>query len=170
MRGPAQGGKGIAVGGAGRRCAFRICTRVSVFQRRAFVVRKWASPIREEHTPTPVYASTLSAAKRHIIHLFIFGLMESFCAARNKQQLIKNRLSLHTAKQGFAGTQGCVSLASAFLSSFIQKCLEPVFIASAMGLQGFPGGSEGKESACKVGDCSISGLERSPGKGNGYPP
>ena len=36
--------------------------------------------------------------------------------------------------------------------------------------RGFPGGSEGKESACNVGDlCSIPGLGRSPGEGNGNP-
>ena len=35
---------------------------------------------------------------------------------------------------------------------------------------GFSGGSDGKESACSVGDLSsIPGLGRSPGKGNGYP-
>ena len=35
---------------------------------------------------------------------------------------------------------------------------------------GFPGGSDGKESACNIGDTSlISGLGRSPGEGNGYP-
>jgi len=34
----------------------------------------------------------------------------------------------------------------------------------------FPGGSDGKESACNVGDLgSIPGLESSPGEGNGYP-
>ena len=34
----------------------------------------------------------------------------------------------------------------------------------------FPGGSERKESACSAGDpCSIPGLGRCPGKGNGYP-
>ena len=39
----------------------------------------------------------------------------------------------------------------------------PVFL-------GFPGGSAGKESACKEGDLgSIPGLERSPGEGKGYP-
>ena len=39
----------------------------------------------------------------------------------------------------------------------------PVFL-------GFPGGSEGKESACNVGDLdSIPGLGRSPGEGYGYP-
>ena len=35
---------------------------------------------------------------------------------------------------------------------------------------GFPGGSDGKEFACNVGDLgSIPGLGRSPGEGKGYP-
>ena len=35
---------------------------------------------------------------------------------------------------------------------------------------GFPDGSDGKESACNVGDPgSIPGLGRVPGEGNGYP-
>ena len=35
---------------------------------------------------------------------------------------------------------------------------------------GFPGGSDGKESACNAGDLgSIPGLERSPGGGHGNP-
>ena len=35
---------------------------------------------------------------------------------------------------------------------------------------GFPGGSDGKESACSVGDPgSIPGLRRSPGEGNCNP-
>ena len=35
---------------------------------------------------------------------------------------------------------------------------------------GFPGGSDGKESACKAGDPGlIAGSGRSPGEGNGYP-
>ena len=37
-------------------------------------------------------------------------------------------------------------------------------------IKGFPGGSEGKESARNAGDLiSIPGLGRSPGEGNGYP-
>ena len=37
-------------------------------------------------------------------------------------------------------------------------------------MQGFPGGSAGKESACNVGDLdSTPGSRRSPGAGNGYP-
>ena len=35
---------------------------------------------------------------------------------------------------------------------------------------GFPGGSDGQESACNVGDLgSVPGLGRSPGEGNSYP-
>ena len=35
---------------------------------------------------------------------------------------------------------------------------------------GFPGGSDGKESACNAGDLgSIPGSGKSPGEGNGYP-
>jgi len=35
---------------------------------------------------------------------------------------------------------------------------------------GFPGGSDGKESACNAGDPGlILGSGRSPGEGNGYP-
>ena len=35
---------------------------------------------------------------------------------------------------------------------------------------GFPGGSDGKESACSAGDLGlIPGLGRSPGEGKGYP-
>ena len=35
---------------------------------------------------------------------------------------------------------------------------------------GFPGGSDGKESACNARDLGlILGLERSPGEGNGNP-
>ena len=34
----------------------------------------------------------------------------------------------------------------------------------------FPGGSDGKESACNAGDLgSVPGLGRFPGEGNGYP-
>ena len=41
---------------------------------------------------------------------------------------------------------------------------------SALVAWGFPGGSDGKESACNAGDlCLILGSGRSPGEGNSYP-
>jgi hypothetical protein len=43
-------------------------------------------------------------------------------------------------------------------------------IMSVSGVLGFPGGSEGKESACNAGDLgSAPGLGRLLGEGNGYP-
>ena len=43
------------------------------------------------------------------------------------------------------------------------RLLTPVFL-------GFPGGSDGKNSACNAGDLGlIPGLGKSPGEGNGYP-
>ena len=43
-------------------------------------------------------------------------------------------------------------------------------IKSFRGGQGFPGGSNGKESACSAGaPGSVPGLERAPGEGKGYP-
>ena len=45
------------------------------------------------------------------------------------------------------------------------------FIHSISIMSSFPGGSDGKESACSAGDLgSIPGLGRSPGEGNEYPP
>ena len=42
--------------------------------------------------------------------------------------------------------------------------------ATELNLWGFPGGSDGKESACSVGDLSsILGSGRSPGEENGNP-
>ena len=44
----------------------------------------------------------------------------------------------------------------------------PHFLHQQKWHQGFPGGSDGKESACNAGDLgSIPGLGRSPGEGNG---
>ena len=43
-------------------------------------------------------------------------------------------------------------------------------LSTQLGHQGYPGGSDGKASACSVGDLgSIPGLGRSPGEGNGNP-
>ena len=44
----------------------------------------------------------------------------------------------------------------------MDKLPSPIFL-------GFPGGSDGKESACNAGDLGlVPGLGRSPGEGNGY--
>ena len=45
-----------------------------------------------------------------------------------------------------------------------------LFWGQASCSMGFPGGSDGKESACNAGDLgSIPGLGRSPGERKGYP-
>ena len=44
------------------------------------------------------------------------------------------------------------------------------FFANLINTVGFPGGSDGKESACNAGDPGlIPGSGRNPGEGNGYP-
>ena len=44
------------------------------------------------------------------------------------------------------------------------------FLAHGSYSMGFPGGSNGKESVCNVGDLGLMpGLGRSPGEGNGNP-
>ena len=58
-------------------------------------------------------------------------------------------------------------LSAAYLSSHCVKLT--VFVVSYV-LVGFPGGSEGKVSACNAGDLgSIPRSGRSPGEGNGNP-
>ena len=50
-------------------------------------------------------------------------------------------------------------------SRVVQGGLRPLVVKG-----NFPGGSDGKESACNAGNPgSIPGLGRSPGEGNGYP-
>ena len=50
------------------------------------------------------------------------------------------------------------------------KCKFSILVISNIHMWGFRGGSDGKESACNVGDPgSIPGSGRSPGEVNGYP-
>ena len=61
----------------------------------------------------------------------------------------------------------CIKMAKSLCCS-----LETVttLLISCTPIQGFPGGSDGKESAWNAGDLgSIHGLRRSAGEGNGYP-
>ena len=58
-----------------------------------------------------------------------------------------------------------------FQGQFIPISLRPILrIVAKLCHSCFPGGSDGKESACNAGDLgSLSGLGRSPGGGNGNP-
>ena len=53
----------------------------------------------------------------------------------------------------------------------LEKAEEPqIKVQTSIGSQGFPGSSDGEESAWNVGNQgSIPGLGRSPGRGNGIP-
>ena len=57
------------------------------------------------------------------------------------------------------------------LRTFPASCeMNFLFFGCTMQLEGFPGGSEDKVSACNAGDLgSVPGLGRSPGEGNGNP-
>ena len=64
-----------------------------------------------------------------------------------------------------------VSQLLSFLSiTFLLGLIISNFYLIQPNIQGFPGGSNGKESVYTAGDLgSIPGSERSPGEGNGYP-
>ena len=57
-----------------------------------------------------------------------------------------------------------------YLSHCLVTCEEMLHFPCFRPFLGFPGGSDGKESACNEGDLgSIPGLGRSPGGGHGNP-
>ena len=63
-------------------------------------------------------------------------------------------------------SRGAVSL---ILITTVHECLKFISLYLKI-VYGFPGGSEGKESACNAGDLGlIPGSGRSPGRGNGNP-
>ena len=58
-------------------------------------------------------------------------------------------------------------------SAYYYRCIlvPPVYLLVPLIYQGFPGGSDGKESIRNAGDLgSIPGSGGSPGDGKGYPP
>ena len=55
-------------------------------------------------------------------------------------------------------------------SILIPVCFKVLLLWASLLVLGFPGGSDGKESACNAGDSgSIPGLGKSPGEGNDKP-
>ena len=76
---------------------------------------------------------------------------------------------LHEAtvqRAAYFGCQNRANMASVFEELVLWEFL---VVCVCLGL-GFPGGSNGKESACNAGDLSsISGSGRSPGEGHGNP-
>ena len=64
----------------------------------------------------------------------------------------------------------CIFFLINVLKGFIFFIHPRVELLDRMVALGFPGGSNGKESACNAGDLGwIPGSRRSPGEGNGYP-
>ena len=64
------------------------------------------------------------------------------------------------------------SIGSSFHQHIINECLQVPSLVLDTGIsnQGFPGGSDGKESVCNAGDLGlIPGSGRSPGEGDGNP-
>ena len=87
--------------------------------------------------------------------------------------MLPSCLSLNVTSLGLSGQpNGCpihavISLSIAFSSQHFSPLDIAVFVFMVWG---FPGGSDGKETTCNVGDlCSIPGVGRSPGGGHGYP-
>ena len=67
---------------------------------------------------------------------------------------------------GSSSVPGTSSISISFDSIFVKNAN----ISNSPDVLGFPGGSDGKESACYAGDPgSNPGLGRSPGEGNGNP-
>ena len=63
-----------------------------------------------------------------------------------------------------------VNVMFAHICGFIAWPGECSDLPQVMQLKGFPGGSDGKKSACNAGDpCSIPGSGISPGEENGHP-
>ena len=63
---------------------------------------------------------------------------------------------------------GCLTLESVFANALFSA--DYGLFDQSLSKQGFPGGSDGKASACNAGNPgSMPGSERSSGEGNGYP-
>ena len=97
---------------------------------------------------------------------FVYGF---FCCA-NLVSLIRAHLFIFAFISFSLGDWAKKILLQFMLENVLPMVSSRSFMMSCFILWGFPGGSDGKESACNVGDPdSIPGLGRSPGEGNGYP-
>ena len=96
--------------------------------------------------------------------LFTFSLFH-----KNLETEYKICLSIKKKKGRNALSTTLLTLQGFFLAFPGQSCMGNEIIYVYKLILGFSGGSDGKESACDVGDLdSIPGLGRSPGEGNGY--
>ena len=116
---------------------------------------------RRKWQPTPVFLPGESQGWRSLVGCPLRGRTELDTTEATSQQqqlvtqLVKNSPAMQETQVQFLGLgrSGGEGIGLPTLVFFI-----------------FPSGSDGKESACNVGDLSlIPGLKRSSGEGNGYP-
>ena len=87
---------------------------------------------------------------------------------QSKSIISYNVLNLLTYKKEKVRTLSTIALLVYFF--YYETCSLQRYSRASLVTLGFPGGSDGKESVCNVGDlCSIPGLGRSPGGGHGNP-
>ena len=86
---------------------------------------------------------------------------------QSKSIISYNVLKLLTYKKEKVRTLSIVTL---LVFSYYETCSLQRYSRASLVTLGFPGGSDGKESACSAGDLTlISVLGKSPKEGNGYP-
>ena len=99
--------------------------------------------------------------------VFLSGEFQGlYCPRGHKQLDTTEGISLHSFTQSkLAQTRNGGSEARNLIT-----LLGKIVVFIPVGCFGFPGGSDGKASACNAGNSgSIPGLGRSPGEGKGYP-
>ena len=85
-------------------------------------------------------------------------------AGQNRDKDIENKCMDTKGQVG----EGIGRLGQTYM--YILLCIKQITNENLQYCMGFPGGSDGKASACNEGDLgSIPGSERSPGEGNGNP-
>ena len=86
----------------------------------------------------------------------------SYTSKRNKHTHTHTHTHIHTE------TCTWIIMAKEYKESKCPSTKKRIFEIWHIGIMGFPGGSDSKESACNMGDLgSIPGLRRSPGGGHG---
>ena len=84
-----------------------------------------------------------------------------------KKNFFNDKILLYSVSWNDPNSSNSKNYPTGFLSLIWGLLLNPLNIDEMLG---FPGGSDGKESACKEGDLdSVPGLERSPAGGNDNP-
>ena len=130
--------------------------------------------LRGRTTPSsPVFVNKLPVLTVPLLTMFLLlTQLHISPLPRFKERLLpgeSNSPRFSTAKGVPTSTAAATAEGRAGRLRFRFLGLEVMFQVSST-TQGFPGGSDGKESACRAGDLSLDpGSGRSPGEGNGHP-